>query len=365
VLSRNSLGWATIGRVAVAALGLWVALKAWQIWLLLFLAVVVAAAILPAARWGDRHRLPRLFTVLSVYLVAAFVIGSLGWLLAPALAEQATQFGRQLPVLLDNIRRGVASIVDWGARYEVPVPALSADGWQGFEALGQFLVETTLSATAGVIGAVVGFFLVLILAAYLVVEAGRIGRGVRRLLPPIHRARAEALSEPVLTVIGAYIRGQAVVNLCLGAMIALGLALLGVPYALLLGTAAAVLNVVPFLGAPLVAVVGILAAFNISAALALWTALVFLAANLLEGKLLIPYFVGRATGLHPLVILLGLLIGAKLAGLIGALVAIPFLAGAWEVLRRVYLEPGDHPSNPVLSAGQGQDRRSLVRPAAG
>ena len=93
------------------------------------------------------------------------------------------------------------------------------------------------------------------------------------------------------------------------------------------------------LGSPAAAVLGILAALNISPTLALWAALVFWGANLLEAKLLVPQLVGRATGLHPLAVLVAILVGAKLAGIIGALIAVPLLAGAWEILWVLYIEP--------------------------
>jgi predicted PurR-regulated permease PerM len=87
-------------------------------------------------------------------------------------------------------------------------------------------------------------------------------------------------------------------------------------------------------------VLGILSALNDSAGLALATAAVFAGSNLIEGKLLVPYLVGRATGLHPLAVLLALLAGAHLAGLVGALVAVPVMAALWEIVATVYAKRG-------------------------
>ena len=98
------------------------------------------------------------------------------------------------------------------------------------------------------------------------------------------------------------------------------------------------LNVVPFVGSFIAAILGVMSALNESAGLALATAGLFAGTNLLEGKFLAPHFVGRATGLHPLPVLLALLAGAHLAGLIGALVSVPLLAAIWEIVRRVWVE---------------------------
>ena len=126
---------------------------------------------------------------------------------------------------------------------------------------------------------------------------------------------------------------------CVGIILTAGLWILEVPYAVLIGGLAAVLNVIPFLGATLASIGGILTAMNLSVSLAIWTALLFWGTNVIEGEFLVPQLVGLATGLHPLAVMLVILIGAKLGGLIGALVAVPLLAGGWEVLRVLWVEP--------------------------
>jgi predicted PurR-regulated permease PerM len=331
--AAGSLTWAAIGRVIAAGLAVWVVVHTWQLWLLLLTALIIASAILPAARWGDRRRIPRMVMVVAVYLGAALILAGLGVFLVPALVEEAGQFGRQLPALFENVQALGGRLVDFGARWNIQPPASPADAAKGLQGLAQLLLQNTLAATAGVVGAVVGFFLVLILAAYLVLDAEHIGGALGRLLPARHRAPAAAVAERVVAVMGAYVRGQIVVSLCVGAIIAVGLAVLGVPYALLIGGVAAAINMVPFLGGPVSALLGILSAFNVSPMLAVWTVVLFASASLVESKLLVPFFIARATGLHPVAVLLAVLVGAKLAGFIGALVAVPLLAGGWEIVR--------------------------------
>ena len=330
--------WRAIGRVLLTGAAVWVLIESWEFWILLFMALIVAAAILPAARWADRYRIPRLVTVLGVYVAAALVVGVLGRFLFPALVEQGAQFVSQLPVLLEKGRTLLAQIIAWGARWDIPLPSLPNEG-DSLRRLGEVLLANTLAVTRGAVGAVVGFFVVLVLAAYVVIDAEHIGRGLQNMLPAARRQQAARAAGAALSRMGGYVRGQLVVSLSVGTVIAVGLALLGVPYWLLIGGVAAGLNVVPFLGSPAAAVLGILAALNISPTLALWAALVFWGANLLEAKLLVPQLVGRATGLHPLAVLVAILVGAKLAGIIGALIAVPLLAGAWEILWVLYIEP--------------------------
>lgn len=112
-------------------------------------------------------------------------------------------------------------------------------------------------------------------------------------------------------------------------------------YSLLIGALAAVFNIVPFVGATLAAVLAVLAALNDSIVRAALALAIMVGAQTIEGKLLAPHFVGRATGLHPLAVLLALLAGAHLAGLVGALVAVPLLAATWEIVRALYVEPAE------------------------
>ncbi len=186
------LSWRAIGRVLVTLLLVWIVIRTWLLWVLLFIAVIVAAAMLPAVRWTDRYRIPRIVTVVGIYLAGFFVLGLLGRFLAPALAEQFRQFARQLPDLLENAKRWAGKVAAWGERWDIPLPALPTDGLS-LQGLGDVLVAGTLRLTADVIAAVVGFFLILIVAAYLVIDAERVGGHLLALLRP-RTANASARS---------------------------------------------------------------------------------------------------------------------------------------------------------------------------
>ncbi len=330
------LPWPLVFQVLGVALAVWLVIATWQVWLLVFTALIVAAAILPAARLGERYRVPRGVTVVGVYVAVAGLLALVGRLLWPALSQQWRQFADQLPQLVANVRGWLGNLDELLSRWGTSVPTPNAGSMQ--DALGA-LVAQSLRATAGVVGAVVGLAVILVVAAYFVMEAEALGRGVAALLPRNYRATARDLAEPVLERIGGYVRGQVLVAICVGIILATGLSLLGVRYALLIGAIATVLNVVPWVGSFIAFVVAVAVALNDSVGKAGGTVVLFAASNLVEGKLLVPYLVGRATGLHPVIVLVGLLAGAHLAGLIGALVSIPFMAAVWEIVRTLYVEP--------------------------
>ena len=328
--------WPMVFQILGVVTAVWLLVNTWLVWQLFFTALIIAAAILPAARWGERRQVPRGATVLAVYVGAALVLTLMGRLVWPALSEQWAQFTEQLPRLIENARVWLGSVDYWLAQWGASLPEAKPGNVGG---LAGTLLGNVLRVTTGAVGAVLEVLTVLIVAAYLVIDAHEIGRTLVGLLPRQHRAVATRLAPSVLDRIGGYVRGQLVSSFFVGVLIAIALSLLGVKYALLIGAVAAVLNIVPFLGATVAAVLAVLSALGDGLVLAGIALAVMVGCQSIEGKFLAPYFVGRATGLHALAVLLALLAGFQLGGLIGGLVAVPLVAGAWEVVRTLWVEP--------------------------
>jgi predicted PurR-regulated permease PerM len=332
----SRLPWPMIFQILGVIAAAWLIVATWEIWLLFFTALILAAAMLPAARWGERRRIPRGVVVLVVYVGAIGLLALMGRLVWPALSEQWMQFTEQLPKLLENARTLLGRFDYWLAQWGASLPQPKADNVQG---LAGSLLGNVLRVTTGAVGAVIEVLAVLVVAAYLVIDSREIGHTLVTLLPREHRPTATRLAPSVLERIGGYVRGQLISSFFVGVLIAVALSLLGVKYGLLIGAVAAVLNIVPFVGATVAAVLAVLSALNDGIVLAAIALAVMVACQTIEGKLLAPYFVGRATGLHALAVLLALLAGFKLHGLIGGLVAVPLLAGAWEIVRTLWVEP--------------------------
>ena len=332
----SRLPWPLIFQVLGVAAAVWLFLATWQVWVLLFTALIIAAAILPAARAGESRRVPRGLVVLGVYVAVAGVFSLMGRLLWPALSEQWSQFIDQLPKLIENVRGWLGSLDYWLGQWGASLPSPQSDKVEG---LASLLLGNAMRLTTGAVGSAFEVLAVLVVAAYFVIDAREVGHTLLALLPREHRAMATRLAPAVLNRIGGYVRGQLVSSFFVGVLIAIVLTIIGVKYALLIGALAAVLNIVPFVGATVAAVLAVLSGLNdgvVKAGLAL---VVMVGCQTVEGKLLAPYFVGRATGLHALAVLVALLAGFHLGGVIGGLVAVPFVAGAWEVVRTLWVEP--------------------------
>ncbi len=331
----SRLPWPMVFQVLAVAAAVWLLIATWQVWMLVFTALILAAAILPAASVGERWRVPRGVVVLAVYVIVVGVFTLMGRLLWPALSEQWTQFMDQLPKLVANVRGWLGNLDYWLGQWGASLPSPQADKVEG---LASILLGNAMRLTTGAVGAVLELLAVLVIAAYLVIDAREIGDTLVAMLPAEYRPTATRLAPAVLNRIGGYVRGQLVSSFCVGVLIAIALAVIGVKYALLIGALAAVLNIVPFVGATVAAVLGTLSALNdgiVRAAIALP---LMIACQTVEGKLFAPYFVGRATGLHALAVLVALLAGFQLGGLVGGLVAVPLLAGLWEVVRDLWID---------------------------
>jgi predicted PurR-regulated permease PerM len=130
-------------------------------------------------------------------------------------------------------------------------------------------------------------------------------------------------------VFGAYLRGQLLLSLIVGVAATIALLFLGVPYAFVLGVFAGMAELIPMLGPILGAVPAVLVALFQPFPLVLWVGLAFLVIQQLESNLLVPRISGHAVGLHPLAAMLALLVGFELAGVVGALFAVPIAGIVW------------------------------------
>jgi predicted PurR-regulated permease PerM len=205
-----------------------------------------------------------------------------------------------------------------------------------------------LIGTAAFIGACVA---IPVLGAYLLYDSESIKRFFMGFIPARRRdSTLDVLSE-LERVIGGFIRGQLLVGASVGALIALGLWLVGEPYAILIGVAAGLLDLIPYIGPVIAAIPAAIIAF-VTGGLPLFikVILVFILANQAEGHLIAPNIVSRTIQLSPSAVVIAILIGGDLYGIIGMFIAVP-VAGIIRVLL-LHVIPGSvsrDEARPVLT----------------
>ena len=334
---RGSLD-ALLWKVPLVAGLLWLLYLSLNIVLLALISIVLAAALLPLADALQRHRVPRAVTVLGVYAIGLGVLTLLVVLLVPVVSEQAQILAQRLPQFGQTLNRWIASGRAGLGRFtggrSLELPALGIDQ---IRPLLQGLIERSLQATRGLFTGALAGLLVLFVAGYIVIDRRRLGDGLLRFVPRRHRDRTADVAADVLRRMGGYIRGQVIVSVCIALILTVGLALVGFEAPLLIGVVAGALNFVPYLGSTVTFLLAVLLALNSSVFTIVGVLIVFGVEQLLEGNVLVPYFTGRQVELHPLAVVAALIIGANLAGILGALVAVPLAAGIDAVLQDTYV----------------------------
>jgi predicted PurR-regulated permease PerM len=301
----------------------------------LILSLVLSSAIAPVAEAADRRKIPRLVTVLTLYVMAGLTYGLVGALLIPAIQEQWQKFISNLP--------GYLSGIDHLYQHALNMAGNSSDAFsvdvQDVQTFLLKLLRQTLDMSAGVVGLVLNVVLILFLSGYFVIEADRIWTSILEWLPERARPKAARLIEPLAMRMGGYVRGQLLVALAVGAFLVTGFTLLGLKYALLLGILGGMLNLVPYIGAFIATACAVVVAFNQAPLLAGAVLVFYGVEQWVESSFLAPHFLGRQVALHPLVVLLAILFGAALMGIPGALISVPITSAAMFLAEEFYLKP--------------------------
>ena len=280
----------------------------------------------------ERRGLKRGLAVGLCYLVAIGGLVVAGLFIVPPLAEQVRQFLMAFPGYYD---KAYALWQQLQAQYNaVTMPAWVNEALLGLsDSISKQVMEwssalasTVFSVGSGAVSFLFNSFLALVAGFWILKDLNAIKHEVVLLAGPRRRDEAGVLSAKVSKVLGGYLRGQLVVSASTAVLVAIGLSIMGVPYALVLGLLAGVLNVIPWFG-PIVTeiVVGIAAVF-VSPTLALFAVLWILATQQITDIFITPRVMSEQVDLHPLLVIFSLLVGSTLAGFMGLLLAIPVAA---------------------------------------
>lgn len=277
----------------------------------------------------------RVFAIIAVYLLlAALVLGGVALLTDP-LARQAAGFAETLPQYANELTEHAPDVRSAFARYGIrtDVDQLLARGASTMERSATEVLNSLVGTLAGVGGIVVDVGMAVVISLYLVADGPSfLVRGLR-LLPPRDRALAKLIAKNVEQVFGNYLRSQLTLASIIAVGATVGMDALGLPYPLVLGVLAGLLDLVPMFGSTLSAVPALVVALSMPFPTVLWVLLFFIVLQQIESNVLAPRLSGRAVGLHPLAAMFALLAGVQLAGLLGGLLAVPLAGLLWALLR--------------------------------
>ncbi|MGC8836914.1 MAG: AI-2E family transporter [Anaerolineae bacterium] len=309
------------------------------------IACLLAYVFAPLVDWLQRHaRIPRAVGILLAYLLILGVLSLVPILVIPSLVEQAQALDVDLGQILVTLSEwwGQRELVLFG--FAVDVQSLYNQVGDALRGLFSPVATGALSLVANVVSALFWTIYVLVVSFYLLLDAPRLRGYFADLLPPQHRDELLRLLDDVDRIWRSFFRGQLVLSLTIGIVVTVVTAALGLRNALALGLLAGILEFLPNIGPAVAAAPAVLLAlFQGSTYLPLsrWAfALVVIGAYMLiqqvENNFLMPRILGRSVRLHPLVVIVGIVLGGSLAGILGIFLAAPTLATLRLLLRYAY-----------------------------
>lgn len=299
--------------VVVVVLALW---KLKVLIALLFLAFIIAAAMRPGIEALARHRVPRGLGIAIHYLALGGLVALLLWLVVPRAVDQV-----QAAVGGDALRTSADEETGW--RHDALV---ALDRWLRELPSTSNLIDHALDATLIGFEIFVGIFFVLASAAYWIFERERAVHLVTSLLPPARRKVVRDTWDLIDLKLGAYVRGQLLLIAAVATVLSLAFWAIGLPYWILVGAFAGIVEIVPVIGPLSAGAVAIGVGLTESWELALAAGVIVLVVRLLEDYLVIPKVLGDAVGLSPLLVLVSVTAVAILFGGFAVLLAIPLAA---------------------------------------
>ncbi len=318
----------TILRTLLILLGFFFLYLIKDIVVIILISVIIAAAINGPASWLQKRKVPRLLGVIFIYLLFSLIIALVFSLVLPPLSSQIKQLANYFPGLLEKF--GLSVQERWG-EYN-----LSGNFQQLLNNLGNRLSQATSSIFAAIIGLFGGIFsatVILVISFYLAVQERGVKKFVISLSPRDHQHYLSGLIDRIQSKIGGWLRGQLMLMLTIGVLTYIGLYFLDVKYALTLALLAGFLEIIPYVGPIISAVPAVALAFIQSPMLALMVIILYLVVQQLENYVIAPQIMKKTVGLNPIVNIIVMLIGAKLAGVLGIILAVPVAASIGEFLK--------------------------------
>lgn len=320
-----------LGIILAGVIMIEVVLAAAGVLIWIFIAIFLALALNPAVEWLQQRGVARRGLAVGIVFVGAIVaIAGLGATIIPTIVAQVNDFVDAVPGYVEDLTAGRGRLGFLEREYQITErvrEALSEGG--ASRVLG--ISGTALAVTKGVVTAVVATVTIAFLTLFMLLEGPAWVERLFGLLPEEKQSRWRKVGHDIYRTIGGYVTGNLTISLIAGIVSTAVLLAVGVPYAVALGLLVAILDLIPLAGATIAAILVTTVAFLDATTSGIIVLIFFVVYQQVENHALQPVVYGRTVQLSPLAVLIAVLIGAELAGVIGALAAIP-VAGAFQAI---------------------------------
>lgn len=307
----------------------------------LFFAVIVASAMEPAIGWFKERRVPRIPAVIIIYLILVAVFFFVIYLISPLLIEEL----RDLSFSYPDLQQRVVGEVERALK--IPLLSFFNENLEGLVRIPTSYMDKigggVLNLASLFFGGVFSLILIVIFSFYLAAQEKGIEDFLRLITPATHELYVVDLWERSQRKLGRWLRAQILLGTLVGVLIFLGLTIMGIDNALLFAVLAAVFEIIPVVGPIMAAIPPTIVAFFSSPLSGVWVVLLFIVVQQIESHVIIPVVMRKTVGLSPLIVVLALLVGAKIGGIFGILLAVPItvilaeLVSDWDKKKRALI----------------------------
>lgn len=305
-----------------------------EILAMLFVALIFASAVDPWVDWLQKRKVPRGISIIAIYLIALSVITGVVFLIIPPISKQVNDLANNFPSILEKVISGYEYLREYSVQHGILENIKENMG--SISSNLQKAAGGIFSTVSGIIGSVLSFFLILVMTFYMVVEENALKKIVWSIAPEKYQVYVMKLINRMQKKVDLWLRGQLILSFIIFILTYVSLLILGVKYALVLALIAGLTEFVPYLGPILASIPAIFLAFTQEPILAVFVAILYYIIQLVENHIIVPKLMQKVVGLNPIISIAVLLVGFKVAGVLGAILSIPVATAISVFLRDIF-----------------------------
>ena len=285
-----------------------------EILVAVFISYVIMSALYPAAKFLMNRKVPKILAIVIPYLIVLSLVVLLILPLLPFFVAQIQSLFENLPVFVRQSSEALGISIQASQ-----ISSYLTSSLEGF-------TRNAFTVTTKIFGGIFSVLTIIIVSFYLLVYHDRLDRFFVAFFPRSLDPAVARIIADIEIKLGAWLRGQIFLSFTVGFLTWVALKILGLEFALPLALLAGILEIVPTIGPIISAIPAVIVAFAISPSMAAITALAYTGIQLAENNFLVPKIMQKAVGLNPVIVIVAILMGAKLMGVLGALLAVPFVS---------------------------------------
>ena len=321
----------TISRIFLLALLIIFLYLVRHILAIVLFSIVIASAVEPITHWAKRYRIPRVLTVIGIYLVTLGILTTTFYIIVPALFADLLDFVNNFSYTM-SAKTAVQTLFGMVPNLPEALSGALTQLFIGLQRSIQSFATGFFQTSAAIFGGVFSLVLVVVISFYLSVQEHGIEKFLQIVTPASYENYILDLWSRSQRKIGRWLQGQILLGVLVGVLVFLGLTILGVKYALMLAVLAAIFELIPIFGPIIAAAPAVAIAFLHSPSLALMVVVLYIIIQQFESHLIYPVVVRKIVGVPSILVIISMIVGGTLGGLWGMILAIPIVAVLIEFL---------------------------------